>query len=257
MLLLIDAGNSYFKWNMASESLKQLGEATLSVDWHSRHILNETIDQWCERGDISQVIISSVVDEYRNSLITQWLDDHSSISLEWVHTQRASLGVTCAYRNPAQMGVDRWVALIACANMFPNENCIVVDCGTAITVDTLLANGAHKGGVIFPGAQLMKDCLSRNTKIPSALAINSIEQNKDIEIFNQTTETAIQNGVLGTVVAAITTFVSDVMKTCNESVRVVITGGEAPYLLPYLKGQYHHEPDLIMKGLLTIVVNSR
>ena len=218
MFLLIDAGNSYLKWNIASKTHKQLVGTTHSVDWQSGHLIKEAFNQWQERGDISQVIMSSVVDEDRNSQIFQWVNTHSPIELKLVQPARTTLGVTSAYQNPAQMGVDRWVALIACADLFPKENCIVVDCGTAITVDTLLANGTHKGGVIFPGLQLMKNSLLRNTDIKSTLVKNHIElkneQCKDIEIFNQTTETAIQNGVLNTVVAGITSSVSEIVVMC-------------------------------------------
>ena len=257
MLLLIDAGNSYLKWNFASEVDKQLVGATQNISWGSNHLINAAFKQWQERGDISRVIMSSVVNEERNNLIIQWVKSHGLVELELIQTQRATLGVTNGYQNPTQLGVDRWVALIACANLFPKENCIVVDCGTAITLDALLADGTHKGGVIFPGLQLMKNSLLGNTDITSPLLKNSPEQSKDIEILNQTTASAIQNGVLYTVVAGITSSVSDLAKKCNVKARMVITGGDAPHLLPHLSMHYHHEPDLIMKGLLAMAVSSR
>ena len=234
MLLLIDAGNSFLKWNFASAADKQLVATTQSTNWESTHLVNATLKQWQDRGDISRVIMSSVVSEDRNNIIFQWVKSHGPLELELVKSQRTALGVTNAYENPAHLGVDRWIALIACSDLFPKENCIVVDCGTAVTLDTLLANGTHKGGVIFPGLQLMKNSLLGNTDIASSLVKNGFEQNKEIEIFNHTTASAIQNGVLNAVVAGITSFVSEIANKCNERVRTVITGGVAPYVLPYL-----------------------
>ena len=256
MLLLIDAGNSYLKWNFASAADKQLVASTQSADWESNHLINSAFTQWQDRGDISRVIMSSVVNDERNNLVFQWVKAHSPLEVELVQSQRTTLWVTNAYENPAQLGVDRWVALIACADLFPKENCIVVDCGTAMTIDTVLANGTHKGGVIFPGLQLMKNSLLGKTDIASSLVKNGFEQNKELEIFNHTTASAIQNGVLNAVVAGITSSASAMAKKCNEKVRVVITGGDAPYLLPHLSPQYHQEPDLIMKGLLAMAVKS-
>jgi len=256
MLLLIDAGNSYLKWNIASETHKQLVATTTCVDWKNNDLLSQTVSAWKEHDDIAQVIMSSVVDDGRNRFIYQWINDVSGIELVLVRSQRSALGVTNAYLDPAHLGVDRWVALIACADLFPKENCIVVDCGTAITVDTLYANGKHKGGMIFPGIQLMKNSLLRNTDIKSTGIKGSREINKEIKIFNQTTDTAIENGVLNSVIAGIAWSVSKIAKTCNENVRIIVTGGGAPYVLPHLSKHYHHEPDLIMKGLLALAVNT-
>jgi len=256
MLLLIDAGNSYLKWNIASETRKQLEATTIRVDWASNDLIKQAVSTWQKRGDISRVIVSSVVDSDKNSIIYQWVSSDDSIELVLVRSQHTALGVTTTYQHPAHLGVDRWVALIACADLYPKENCIVVDCGTAITVDTLCANGNHKGGIIFPGMQLMKNSLLRNTDIISTGISNGLEMDKEITIFNQTTETAIENGVLNSVIASITSSVSQIAKTFNQSVRIIVTGGGAPFVLPHLSTHYQHEPDLIMKGLLVLAVKA-
>ncbi len=65
------------------------------------------------------------------------------------------MGITNGYNDPSKLGIDRWLAILGAATQFKGQNLCVFNCGTAITMDIVTANGEHQGGLIFPGVQLL------------------------------------------------------------------------------------------------------
>src|SRR5436190_10115346 len=84
------------------------------------------------------------------------------LALTVVRSQAEQLGVANGYRDPAQLGSDRWAALIAANRVGPGHK-LVVNAGTALTIDALTAEGRFLGGVIVPGPALMRHSLDRGT----------------------------------------------------------------------------------------------
>ncbi|WP_462180892.1 type III pantothenate kinase [Pseudoalteromonas gelatinilytica] len=72
--------------------------------------------------------------------------------------------LSCAYQQYQNLGIDRWLAVIAAYVEFPEQNCIIIDAGTATTIDVLNSEGAHLGGWILPGLDLMTSSLTQNTQ---------------------------------------------------------------------------------------------
>ncbi|RZD21467.1 type III pantothenate kinase [Pseudoalteromonas sp. MEBiC 03485] len=72
--------------------------------------------------------------------------------------------LTCAYQQFQNLGIDRWLAVIAAYVEYPQQNCIIIDAGTATTIDVLNKEGAHLGGWILPGLDLMTSSLTQNTQ---------------------------------------------------------------------------------------------
>ena len=70
----------------------------------------------------------------------------------------------CAYAEFQNLGIDRWLTVVASFHLFPNQACVIVDSGTATKVDVLDASGQHQGGWILPGLDMMIDSLVANTQ---------------------------------------------------------------------------------------------
>lgn len=242
MMLLVDAGNSCIKW----------------LSWHKDqvvrrgHIFHKSIDRstlgerlWGALEQPAQVLIASVAGTDVEYALRDWIHQTWGITAQFITAEASRLGVNNAYANPQQMGADRWVAMIG-AKVRSLSPCCIVDCGTAITIDALTADGLHHGGVIFPGVRLMRESLYRDTRrIPEADAGQAV-------IFGQNTRDCVWGGTTYAVVTAIDGITGRMEENMSGSGKRVLTGGDASLLHPYLNGDYSLEPDLIFYGLLAI-----
>ena len=146
-------------------------------------------------------------------------------------------GLQCGYEQPEQLGIDRWLQVLAVARN-PEQNYCVISCGTALTID--LADGLqHLGGYILPNLYLQRDSLIQNTKgikIPDA-AFDELGPGRN-------TIDAVHHGIL-------LGLVSTIEKVLQQSPRqLILTGGDAPVFARYL-AEYAPciENDLLLKGL--------
>ncbi len=123
----------------------------------------------------------------------------------------------------------------------------VIDCGTAITVDAVDADGQHQGGLIVPGLEMMRGALLKHTHgvIYDMEADSSVEA----DLLGRNTRGCVEGGTLYAVIAFIDRVVSDLRKELGGEMQCSITGGDAPRVLPLLRGEYRHEPHLVLQGL--------
>lgn len=146
-------------------------------------------------------------------------------------------GVMNAYVEPARLGVDRWLALIALRARAVDV--CVVDCGTAITLDVLRADGQHLGGYILPGLSMMAGVLLHETRRvrfdPDAIA-------EGLTLGRNTGE-AVKHGALAAVVSLIEKIVAE------RSCVLVLTGGDAVRVSASLSCLHELQPELLLHGL--------
>ena len=156
MNLLIDLGNSRLKWGLGQGRHIQEGASiALEHECFSEWLLNS----WSKIEIPELIAISSVSStslEQKICLMAKRI--WPSIEVIMAQTRAVACGVQNAYRRPGQLGIDRWLCLLALRQYHPLPAC-VIDCGTAITVDMLDAGGIHLGGLITPGLTLMKKSL--------------------------------------------------------------------------------------------------
>ena len=169
--------------------------------------------------------------------IDAWIAHSWGCPVSWAASQPAALGVTNGYHEPARLGVDRWLALLGAWRRSPSAAC-VVDCGSAVTVDILDAQGRHLGGWIAPGLQMMRAALQRDTALPLAQGPAQAEPGHD-------TNAAI---VGGTLLAAVG-LVEQAMRYAPASARLLLTGGDAGEIAQHLGRPYELCPDLVLEGL--------
>src|SRR5690606_18274094 len=112
-----------------------------------------------------------------------------------LRTAAETCGVRCAYADPARLGVDRWLAVVA-AYRDPGGPAVVFDCGTAITVDAVTTAGEHLGGLIIPGIQLMRRALYGSTA-----GISDEGDEGDVGLLARDTRSAVCGGSLYAAIA--------------------------------------------------------
>lgn len=245
MILLIDIGNTRIKWGwLEAETFAHLGqELRPQGDFDVfAHIA------WDAFAPPQKVVVSNVAGQAMQDTLVAFVNREWNITPEFVVSAPVAQGVKNAYAEPRKLGADRWAALIAAKSLAGNNACLVVDAGTAITLDVLTEQGVHQGGLIVPGIEMMRAALKQNTAlIGSKGSVNKMPG----RLFARDTADAVKAGSLYAAVALIDRVASDVSAEMKLG-ESLITGGDADTLLPLLNGYFRHEPNLVLKGLAII-----
>lgn len=249
--LLFDAGNTCLKWALYEQG--QLSHQQ-SLNYERQSLVEQfgaSLDQWLtQAGTIDGVILCNVAGEEievaLRTVLSKQFQKNTALTIKNVNAQLDAFGVRSAYKQATQLGADRWVALVAARHHCDGLSCIV-DCGTAVTIDVLAADGRHAGGLIIPGMEMMRDSLIKNTD--GILAF----QRPDLSPLMVTnTAEAVQAGTF----AAICGAVQQVLKQCadefGEPPVCIVTGGNGKRLLSGLPKSTIFDPDWVLKGLAII-----
>lgn len=240
MKLLLDAGNTSVKWGLC-----EAGNIVASGGFmHRENTFNTLAGQaWSDMQVPAGVYMANVAGEQLGGQLSDWIEKQWGIIPVAVASSGQACGVTNAYTVPENLGVDRWAALIGAHHHGSGAVCIV-DCGTAITLDMLDADGVHQGGLILPGVEMLKQMLLQNT------AVNNVFRAPGpAKLFAMGTEDAVNSGALYMAVAAIDRIVTDMVAGPGTHPDVVITGGDASRILTLLVCPARHDPELVLKGL--------
>jgi type III pantothenate kinase len=241
VILLADVGNSRIKWVSCEQGEFQArGRAA-----HGEESWAELAARlWAELPRPARVVIVSVAGPKVRAALAAWIRQTWAIEAEFVVSTAAACGIRNAYAEPERLGADRWVAMIAARTLLGPRTCYVVDCGTAVTIDALAADGQHLGGVIVPGMRLMREALYRETRqIPPEAG--------EARLFGQSTRDCVWGGALYAVASAIDGITDRMIASHGPGARL-LTGGATGVVWPHLRGDYRLEPDLIFTGLRVI-----
>lgn len=244
-VLLLDVGNTRLKWgvaedgelsktgNIAQEKIREIGLSVLTTR------LPRVIDA---------AIASNVAGATYATRLAGLIHAHCDRDLHFAKAARQAYGVTNSYAQPRRMGIDRWVAAVGAKAEFSGA-CVVVDAGTAVTIDAIDAKGRHIGGQILPGIQLMAAALHQHTSDLPLVAGAKKAAYDGMNMFTHRTQDAIASGALNAVVGA----VERALKTLRSNSfrpKLVLTGGDASRILPALDVPALHRPHLVLQGLL-------
>lgn len=237
-LLAIDSGNSYVKWGLYTDN------QWLKKDkvFYSDVFLLEK--EFVNLPEPAIIIIShvarAVTQNQLNTLISIW-----PIKPYWIVAQAFQCDVANGYSDPTQLGSDRWAALIA-AWKIRRHACLVINAGTAVTIDALSDSGEFLGGIILPGAHLVLSSLLSGTPLINA-EIGSYQD------FPLNTNDAIQSGLIQCLIGAIERMYSLLSLQLGHFVEsCIISGGDASMLAPFIKFPTIVVDDLILEGLVII-----
>ena len=154
-------------------------------------------------------------------------------------TQRRWNGLEIAYADPARLGVDRFLALLAAHAR--GGACLVVGVGTALTIDLVDAAGRHHGGRIAPSPALMREALHRRARQLPA-------QGGAYREFAGDTDDALASGCLGAALALVERSRDAARRLLGEPPSLLLHGGGAAELTPHLADAVT-DPALVLRGL--------
>ena len=259
MLLAIDIGNTQIvlglfegadlliSWRLASDVHRSLD------DWYITLInLFATARQLPEHFSIDEVIIASVVP----ALTTVW----AGLARQMTGCEPLLVGanltgsVVLKVDNPAEVGADR-IANVAAASMLYGAPALVLDFGTATSIDVIDAEGAFIGGVIAPGLQTAADAL-----FASAARLTAGDLELPPQLIGTTTKHAVQSGLLYGEAAKM-----DALLRCIQleqpmldapDVPIIATGGLMKLVAPLIPLLTHQDEYLTLRGLCLIAAQT-
>ena len=237
MNLLLDIGNSRLKWaqEFQGKITAQHALAHQQTNWESELFKAWETLELPEKLAISCVANPVILHSIEKSAKRLW----NNIEIIRAQSTAAAFDVKNSYPEPEKLGVDRWLCLIAARDLYPQSAIWIVDCGTAITVDFINAQGEHGGGLISAGLSLMQKSLLQNT------AYLPLSEPAPIIGLANLTESAIFSGTLYAAVGLI----EQALKMQQTPAVLLLTGGDATLVGAHLSLPFIIEPDLVLKGL--------
>jgi len=234
MILCLDAGNSRIKWGVASAS----SGAWLACGAVDTAALSAFAAQLDVQPPLQQAWACSVVGASFEATLAALLADRG-IPLNWLRSSASAHGVTNGYRDPVQLGADRWAALIGARGLHDGP-AVVIMAGTATTIDLLDADGRFRGGLILPGFDLMRTALAENTaQLPLA-------RGAPVELPRSTDE-AIVSGCLLAQAGAVDRLFRSVAQ--DPRARCLLSGGAAAPIARVLDSPLLRVDNLVLEGL--------
>jgi type III pantothenate kinase len=233
---VIDAGNTRIKWGVADErGVRSTGAAPTA---EARTIAGS----WNVDGARRALASNVAGDEVREAL--EQACRATGLALTLIRSQAAQLGVTNGYRDPAQLGTDRWAALIG-AHHAETGHKLVVNAGTALTIDALSGEGRFLGGLIVPGPALMRRSLDRGT---AGLRLTE----GTFADFPASTPDAITSGAIQACVGAVARVAAAMDRRGTPAARAILSGGAAGEIASHLPIAHAIRENLVLDGLALI-----
>ena len=240
-ILEIDAGNTSFKWRVVQgDQLLNSGRGLLA-DCVAEFSFLDTYT-----ASIGAVYVASVAGKSFDLELVNALETSGINSIHFAKVEPEVNGVHCGYQTIGDLGVDRWMAVLAASNEF-SAPLVIVDAGSAITIDVIDADKKHIGGYIFPGWGLLRGALIDGTAITKTLIPDNYQA--DFISTGATTLDAIGMGRLLVCAAAINQVCENFLIGKSFEAKLVCTGGDSPTIMPHLRFQAEYRPNLVLDGL--------
>lgn len=237
MILAIDVGNTRLKWGLHAGGKWRDAGAVLTAE------LARLAARWKKAAAPEKIVVANVAGRVARkkleSILSRW-----AAAPVWVESKRRECGVVNGYRDPTQLGADRWAALIG-ARWLVAGPCLVVNAGTATTVDILRRDGVFAGGAILPGLGLMKKSLARNT---AALPLGKGRFSDE----PRDTVSGIETGCLLAQAGAI----ERMFAVLGRGAVCVVSGGSAESIARHLRVPARVVDNLVLEGLVRIAAGS-
>jgi type III pantothenate kinase len=229
--LLIDAGNSRLKWVVVEGGRWQMQGHCDYTEWSA-------LTEQMTTG--TRCYIASVTRSAHEQQLAALLAS-AGVAASWLTAEAGFSDLKNTYINPQQLGVDRWMGLIA-ARRRTRDVVLVVSVGTAMTVDALSSDGVFLGGVIAPGTGLMRQALQQGTARVEVAA-------GQWQTFPRCTADAVESGIVAALCGAIQQQHARLAEASGRMPRCLLTGGDAGLLLPHLNISAEEVPELVLEGL--------
>jgi type III pantothenate kinase len=234
--LIIEQGNT-------STKLAIYNQGGLEVSFLYKEAGSETVEALFDRYDLKQGIMSSVVesDTRIQDLLRQRLPVFICLD------EQVALPVKIQYQTPSTLGKDRIAAVVGANYLQPGHDILVIDAGTAVTYELIDASGTYLGGNISPGMTTRFKALNYYTH-----QLPLVQETEDIPNIGDSTETAIQAGVVNGMIYEMDGYIND-LRLKYPNLLVFLTGGHSFYFERRLKNVIFADVNLVMTGLNRIL----
>lgn len=244
MIVDVDVGNTRIKWRCtygANGEQPVFGSCGSHDENESLCQLQALFDDHLNDGQ-ARLRLAAVANGSLVEKLSHWAHGNG-IAVQIAETSAHAGGVSCGYSDVASLGVDRWLAAIAAYHHVGKSPVVVVDAGSALTVDVVV-DGQHLGGYIVPGVSLMRRSLAVGT---SQVKVSAKEDLNDLTL-GINTQDAVCHGTLLMILSMIKQVTRDTRATVGGDVELLLTGGDAPLLCQSLPNAklYDH---LVLDGL--------
>ena len=246
-MLLVDIGNTRVKWAACKDGALEAQQAAEYTQW--------TVEDW-QRAlfgprHFDRVVAASVAGERSTHLLVEAARRSGMTDVRFIASTASAGGVRSAYPDPRLLGVDRWVAVIGAYGLCGGA-CCVVDVGTATTVDGVDAGGIHLGGYIVPGPHMMVRSLhAGTTQLASYTAASGAHAGA---LLADNTREAIERGCRVALAALVDRAHADLARATGSTPTLVLTGGAAGEIQPWLETPVRPVPDLVLRGLARLAM---
>ena len=250
--LLMDVGNSRIKWGVLDEGrIRRTGHISQQrIREKGLQVLTTRIPR-----RVDEVFVSNVAGTSFATRLSGVVGMHCDCDVKFARSERSGWGVTSGYTQPRRMGVDRWVAMVG-AWAEVQSSCLVVDAGTALTIDALDVDGSHLGGQIVAGVAIMSDALAAATSDIPPVKPAPGRAASDLGMFARNTAAAVREGARAAVAGAVDRAIRALQSNAYEPT-VILTGGDASRILNALCDTPVHRPHLVLQGLAHMLENPR
>ncbi len=242
MNLAVDIGNTLVKFAVAERG------QILDIFKTETPTVSFVEDIFREYPDIDAAIVACLKPEHRSpelEAIGRCLEGRVARYVELDHT--TPVPVINKYKTPETLGLDRLAAAVGAAALYPGQDALVFDVGTAITVDFVSRNNEFVGGCISPGMHMRFKALNQYTRSLPLVADPGASG-----MLGDTTLSAIQCGVVNGIVYEIQGYIARFEKE-NSDIKIIFTGGDGNFFAERLKNTIFATSDLVLFGLNRIL----
>lgn len=254
-MLVIDFGNSRLKWALfQGDKIKRHN----AFAYDAASLKQDLNLQDLPLGN-HKIVISCVAGDLLKKQLAEYLVSKGNKNFNYVETQAKQCKVRNSYHEIGDMGVDRWLAMIAAYNhpaRKSDEAVCVVDCGTAITIDIVASDGQHQGGLIMPGYQTVyKSLMSKTSDIQRSIRseekrmMEPLSDMKSANVLGNSTKTCVDQGCAQLIMQGVLGIVNQHKKSSLGKLCCVVTGGDGEWLSQAMGNGAINEPFLVLQGL--------
>jgi len=217
--LFVDIGHSAVKWRTLDSEV-----FSKSVDKFSENSLPDNQSVWLSAVAHPQ-IVEAINMKFSDVEVVKSLSHFGSL--------------TIAYKEPLDLGSDRFLAMLGALRHFPDRNMLIIDVGSALTIDIVNENGEHQGGLIMPGLQALRGSFSK-------FATNN--QNLNSSSLQTSTEEAWLTGTQEMLISSIKEQITGFKSEQSDGI-VILTGGSVKGYISELPETVNYFDNLVLDGL--------
>lgn len=238
MVLAFDIGNTFAKWGFVHDDAVVGGGRMLH---RGRGLAAALGDLHLDRAPRAVVAVN-VAGAAADAALTAWAAQHGGLPVTMVTAATPARRLRTAYRDPVRLGADRWAAVVGAYHAY--GACLVADLGTACTLDAVDASGLHRGGYIVPGIDLMRAALGADTH---AVQVD------DVELAPGSWGVDTAGAVAGGLRRSLASLILDAARELAPTgARLVLTGGDAERVSPWVHAQHRVDHDLVLRGAVLL-----